>query len=88
MHGNGVLDWVLSDDAHEMISWFMIDVPLYDMTIIVAYYAYYAMHSLYPAMELDESNPIPNSLPHHTTPRGNFMYKLGTKLSCSRRDRC
>ena len=31
-----VLDWVLSDDAHEMISWFMIDVPLYDMTIIVA----------------------------------------------------
>ena len=36
MHGNGVLEWVISDDAHEMISWFMVDVPLYDLTIIVA----------------------------------------------------
>ena len=25
--------------------------------------------------------PIPNLLPHHTTPWGNFVYKLGTILS-------
>ena len=28
-------------------------------------------------------NPIQYPIPYHTTPRGNFVYKLGTKLSCS-----